>query len=274
MFYLTILLMLVTSIFARPDVILSSGLENWDATQLQKQYNNFATYKDLGIITASSILVYNLDIDGNLDTYNTTDPNMTAEEYQVSVGKLGLGKKPTIYCDSTINKCSNLSKRLDRLYTHSQDFINTTLQKAQKYGYDGYIVDFEADDQVDWTKLTSFLLEWSSQLSLLNLSLYVWVGSGTPYENSLYTSKNIKVLTMDTYTSDFASFVEEASTFVTKKLNPANLGFGLLTSNVVPEKDMFKIVKWCEFVNVTTLSIWASTIDGLSFRPLHKFLTS
>src|SRR5579872_1040201 len=142
------------------EIILSSGVTNWTTKQLTLQYNKYSAYANMGIVTASSILVYNLDNDGHLGTYATADQNMSAIEYQISLKKLGLKIYPCLFCDTSIGVCNNLTKTMNKLYSHQQHFINDTITQALKFGWDGYTVDFETgDDKIDIEKFTDFILD-------------------------------------------------------------------------------------------------------------------
>ena len=274
------------------NVILSSGLENWNREQLIDQYNAFLTYTRMNIISASSILVYNLDKNGNLDTYNTSDSTITAEQYQIMIKNLDLKSYPCLFCDATIGNCANLSDRLENLYTHQQDFINSTLVRAKTYGWDGYTVDFEPDQSVDSAKLTAFIVDWANQLASINKTLYIWIGGTTYYDMSvLFNTNNIKLITMNTYVNNYDDFINIASDPLIKISNSSRLGFGLLTSelkkinpnivytnvckvfNSMPQKDITNILKWSKLTNTDSVNIWASTIPPNWYKGLHIYLS-
>jgi hypothetical protein len=263
------------------DVILSSGLKDWDASQLFDQYNRYSIYSQMEIITASSILVYNIDEDGNLDTYKTLDLNITAEKYQTMVQQLGLKALPCLYCDATTDMgyCKNLSNRLDKMYSHQDEFISDTIQRALLYNWTGYIVDMEPDFLLNWTRLSLFIVDWALQLKIINRDLYVWIGGNTDYNESLFssynfTNDNIKLLSMDTYVMDYESFVEMASQEITTVSSVDRIGFGLLTSDFIPEEDMAKITTWTRKTGATALSIWSDKIPGEWYNSLHDYLNT
>jgi hypothetical protein len=256
------------------EVILSSGLQDWNHSQLVRQHNIYSTYAGLQILTTSSILVYNLDKKGNLDTYKTNDPNTTAEGFQLSMKQLGLKALPCLFCDATSGFCPNLNERLENLYNNQANFINTTLDEISKYNWDGFTVDFEPDTNIDWGKLTTFLIAWSVALNNVNKPLYVWYGLGTSYDESIYTAVNIKILSMDTYVDSYDRFVAAASDTLIRMSNFTELGVGLLTSERLSEDDMLRVVKWCFVARVMTLSFWSDTIPGCAYEALYEFLHS
>ena len=265
------------------EVILSSGLDGWDRDKLKKQFNAYAAYKNMNIITASSILVYEIDEYGNLDTYNTTEPHLQAEEYQQSLQGLGLKSYPCIYCDATIGNCQNLGDRLKLLFSHQQNFINTTIERAKKYNWDGYTIDLEPDQEVDPKQVTDFILDWANALEQSGMSLYVWVGGNVPYDDRLLDTKNnIKLLTMSTYSSSYDEFIQSGADQLISMRNSSNLGFGMLTSLIpgsmcpiynIDDDTMKKITTWSRTTNTLGLSLWASTISPSWFNGLKFYLS-
>jgi hypothetical protein len=266
--------LLLSCVIATNNVILSSGLQGWNRSQLLQQYNIYSMYSDMRIITASSILVYNLDENGNLDTYKTNDTSINAEEYQLMIKQqIGLLSLPCLFCDSTSGKyCNNLNDRLERLYKNQTYFITTTIERILDNHNDGFVVDFESVKPIDWEKLTSFLIIWSQALSIINRPLYVWIGVNTLYDYRIYSASNIKLLSMDTYVDSYDNFINVATSSIIKLYNTSKLGFGLLTSQNMPENDMMEVVEWCEVAKINTLSIWSNTISGYAYKALYKFL--
>lgn len=63
---------LITVVYTR-QIILSAGIGKFTHDQLLTQYNAFRSYKQLNIITASSILLYYIDENGYLADYQTND---------------------------------------------------------------------------------------------------------------------------------------------------------------------------------------------------------
>ncbi len=246
-----LLLFLLLKTLVANNVILSSGLQDWNRSQLLEQYNMYSMYSDMGIITSSSILVYNLDEKGNLDTYKTNDTSVTAEEYQLMIKQeIGLLALPCLFCDATTGYCTNLNDRLEKLYKNQTYFVTITIEKIMSNHWDGFVVDFEPDSQINWEKLTTFLILWSQALAIINKPLYVWIGFRTLYDYRIYSAPNIKLLSMNTYVSTYGEFIDMATSSLTKLYNTTKIGFGLLTSENMPEKDMMKVVEWCEVARI------------------------
>ncbi|VBB17586.1 hypothetical protein YASMINEVIRUS_49 [Yasminevirus sp. GU-2018] len=286
---------------ASKNVILSSGLGGWDASKLQHQYNAFSAYANMGIVSATSILAYNLDVNGYLDTYNTSDPNMTAEQYQYLLGSLQvnpLGNQmpknvstlPCLYCDATIGNCQNLGERLRRLFLHQQQFIDSTIQKIKQFNWDGYIVDFEPDQSVNPDRLTDFVIDWGCQLKALSRKLYVWTGFTAPYNMSVLTNSScVNILTMNTYVGTYDSFIQIGSDAMLETPDTNRLGFGLLTSDfvkksyinndhfksnteiVLNEHDFEQVIEWIKTTNTESISIWASIIPPNWYSGLRNY---
>ena len=263
------------------EVILSSGLISWDHKQLLTQYNAYNVYANAGIITASSILVYEIDIHGNLNQYNTTDPLISAEQFQMSLQKLGndgLSSYPCIYCDATIGYCKNLTDRMEHLYEHKYHFINDTIQRAIKYNWNGYTIDLEPDQKIDALKLSHFIVEWSNELTKYNLLLYVWIGTTTVFDINILSESNanIRLITMDTYVDDYDSFLDAASNTLLLSSKPQNIGFGLLTNiynTSLSETALISVSSWANISMTCSLSIWASIIPPQWFKGLKNYLS-
>jgi len=235
-------------------------------------------------------------MNGDLDTYNTSDPNMSAEQFQSVLQKnLSLKAYPCLYCDATIGNCADLDERLNNLFKHQQQFIDSTIQKIKIYNWDGYTVDFEPDDLVDSNRLTEFVIDWGCQLREIGRQLYVWIGGPTDYNMSvLPNSECIKMITMDTYTANYNAFINIASETMISVPNTSRLGFGLLTSDSKILLDMYMnsivdhqktpefimtddvtmdmITSWVDIAKVDQLSIWASIIPPSWYRSLYNYM--
>jgi len=148
---------------------------------------------------------------------------------------------------------------LEKLFARKYEFINDTITRALKYGWYGYSVDFEPDTDVNSTELTNFMIEWGNALQKYNLILSIWIGGPTPYKlDTLLRSDAIRVITMDTYTSGYGTFIDIAGQLIIMT-NMKNVGFGLLAYPTQYD-DILRITKWIAMSKVNTLGIWASTI--------------
>lgn len=262
---------IINTIFASNDVILSSDVNLWDRSQLLEQYNIFSMYREMNIISSSSILVYNLDINGNLDTYKTNDTSVTAEDFQLLVKEIGLNSYPSLYCNND-GYCSNLTSRLDQLYKNQTHFIASVVQRIMANHADGFVINFKTNMQLDWVKLTSLLVELSTTLKIINKPLYIWIGNNTLYDDRIYSTPNIKLLLSNTYVNNYDQFIESATNTLIKMDNITRLGFTLLTSNNISEKDTINIIEWLVIAKINTISIWSSTVSGFYYKALHSYL--
>jgi hypothetical protein len=263
--------------------MISSGLGGWTHDQLWSQYTSFKAYKNMNLINTISILSYNLQENGTIGVYQTNDSYWNAESYQQFLKqKLGIKATPCIYCDATIGMCPDLSSRLENLYLNSSGFINDTIYRANIYGWDGYIVDFEPDSTVNTTKLTDFIFDWSEQLETNGLSLTLWIGGNTPYDDRIYNSSKINLITMNTYSQSYEEFISVAAPLQTSVIDITKLGFGLLTNyytkksfgNVTDDSDIMEIIKWSILTKSGSLSLWASHIPPDWYEALQLYLMS
>ena len=255
-------------------IILSSGLNNWTSQQLSYQYNLYKSYKYMNIIDASSILVYQIDENGEVDTYKTNS-NVSAEEYQYKLKKeLGLKSYPCFFCDTTIQMCGGeeFVIRFEKLYKNLPKFIDDTIRNAIKYDYDGYYLDIEIITLYDSNKLTHFVNLWSIALKNVNKTLNLWVdGSLSPY-NSTIIHDNILFTTMNTYDTTFDTFLIQVGLHI-GKINNDKLSFGLLTyGSVMNSIEIDKIVQWSKIFKPYGLSLWASTIPLEWYQLMLNYL--
>jgi hypothetical protein len=254
---------------------------------LTHQLNAYYAYSNANIVTSSSILIYYLDENGNLATYTTSDPSMTSEQFQQKLSSYNLSTYPCLYCDATIGNCENLGNRLNKLYDHQQEFIDSTITKAKQWNWNGYTVDFEPDQSVDADQVTKFILDWGCQLSKYDKTLYVWIGGPVPYNMSMlsenYSACKMKLVTMNTYTSSYESYINTAAATIADVSNSSNIGFGLLTESFkdshklidllwMDDSTMIKIGTWSRITNTDSLSIWASVIPAQWYEGLYVYL--
>lgn len=257
------------------NVILSSGLINWTNQQLTFQYNLYKTYKSMNIITGSSILVYEINENGEMDTYKTNN-NLSAEEYQYRLKKeLGLKSYPCFFCDTTIQMCGGqgFSERFEKLYKNMSGFIDNTITKAIKYDYDGYYLDIELSTVIDKNKLTHFVNTWSKALKQINRTLNIWIDGYLSSYNStmIYDNNDILLTTMNTYDTTFDIFLSQVALNI-GKIDNNRLSFGFLTyDSVMNSVEIDKIIQWCKIFKPYSLSLWASTIPLSWYQSIRNY---
>lgn len=281
---LIIISLTISLIIDAKEISLSSGLGNYTDLQLQEQYQAFKFYKEMNIISASSMLVYNLNEDGTLGIYNTSSNITSSEKFQYQLKyNLGLKAYPCLYCDSTIGLCSNLSSRLNNLYNNIDTFINTTIKTAMMNNWDGFMVDFEPDTFVDPTNITNFILQWNDVMNYYNLKLILWIGGNAPYDDRIFGNVNLTLLSMNTYNEYYGDFIETATEQQLNMYDVSKLGFGLLT-NYAPfnnitnsslnDETLTDIIDWSIFTKTNSLSLWASHISPSWYQPLNKYINA
>jgi len=256
------------------EVVLSAGIGGYNSTQLWSQYTAFKTYSTIGIISTASILSYYLAVDGSLAVYQTADPSMSAEQYQsIMTSELGLKSIPCIYCDATLGNCQNLSQRLENLYQNQQAFIVDSLNRAKTYGFSGYYLDLEPDSVVNSTQLTDFVFDWGYALQQNDLSLTLWIGGDTQYDNDrIFNSTVFNLVTMNTYNTNYADFIAIAAPLQTSINNVSRIGFGLLTNYGTNDvSDIDQIALWSLLTKTGSLSLWASHIPPEWYFALSRF---
>ena len=275
MFLTTILLLNIVS----ANIILSSGLTNWSNTQLSYQYNLYKSYKDMGLITGSSILVYEIDDEGQVNTYKTLNNTVSSEDYQYILKKeLGLKSYPCFFCDTTIQMCGgqDFINRIEKLYKNMSGFIDDTIRRALKYEYDGYYLDIELSTVIDFNKLTHFVNLWTYSLKKINKTLNVWIDFSLSSYNAtmLYNNNDVLMTTMNTYDTTYDMFLTQVGQYVGKTDN-RRLSFGILTyEHVIGSVEIDKILQWSKIFTPFSISLWASTIPLTWYQSLKNYLTN
>jgi len=136
-------------------------------------------------------------------------------------------------------------------------------------------VDFEPVSIIDPNDLTLMILEWGRVLHYNNLTLWLWIGYGGPYDmRLLMTSPYIKFMTMNTYVNSYTDFINVAS-HMQNQYTIEKLGYGLLTyPNGMPitENDMAMISDWLNLTKSHMINLWASNIPPIWYRGLQRFL--
>jgi len=262
-------------------ILLSSGLYNWTDKQLEQQYNYFSVYKRLNLITESSILTYVINIDGMIELI-PTNSQIDAEQYQYNISRsLNLPAYPCIFCDASIGFCSGFDDKINAVFKNQQRFIDDLINRSIKYNWSGYTIDFESDRSINGTLTTNLMIQLAKNLNIYNKKLYIWINYGVdviePFNIShLMNIHNIVLLTMNTYNNDYNMFIDVAASMIIHSKSFDRIGFGLLTydrSQVISEDILFKIITWLKVVNITLLSLWASTIPPNWFLPLNNFMS-
>jgi hypothetical protein len=255
-------------------------LYNWTDKQLDEQYNYFKIYKEMNLISDSSILAYVININGSIGL-NPTHSTTNAEEYQYKISNnLKLPAYPCIFCDATIGFCNNLNERLLNVFNNQKYFIDDLIFRSLKYNWSGYTIDFEPDESIDSVKSTNLIVDLANQLNKYNKKLYIWTNF---YINSLYPfnmshlihHNNIIFITMNTYNLNYDLFINEASNAMINSKSLNNIGFGLLTydnSKIINEDSISKIINWLNIFNTSTISLWASKIPPNWYIPLNNYL--
>jgi len=274
------LIFMIVNCYSLKSILLSSGLYKWSDKQLDQQYNYFSVYKKLNLVTETSILTYVINTDGMVELIQTNS-SIDAEQYQYNISKnLNLPAYPCIFCDASIGFCSGFDDIINAVFKNQQRFIDDLIERSIKYNWSGYTIDFEPDRSINGSLTTNLMVQLAKNLEIYKKKLYIWINYGVdviePFNIShLMTIHNIVLLTMNTYNSDYNLFIETASSMIIHSKSLDRIGFGLLTydrTQVISEDSMMKIVAWLKVVNISLLSLWASTIPPNWFLPLNNYM--
>lgn len=268
---------------------MSAGLGNYSQIPLLEQYEVFKTYAKMKIISTASILTYFINENGSIGVYNQND-TVNAEDFQYFIkNETELKALPCIFCDSTIGACNNFSYRIQNLLKNQESFIDDSIYRAKKYGWEGYSVDFEAGYSILYNELTDFVVKWAHALKKEKLILSLWIGDPSIYNYTTLFNEPLQMITMSTYNTDYNDF-----TYIAKNLlsatNVSDIGFGFLTKaasgrEAINSTEFSRIIDWLINTSITTLkntsndistntiSIWSSYIDDSWYKVMYEYLS-
>lgn len=158
----------------------------------------WSRYASEKIITGTSPLLYRIMPDGKFDTFGK-DFELWSNQY---LSPPGVKLIPHVFCDSTCCDTCQLPTALANAMARRKEFFTESVAAAQKFGWDGYAMDFEGG-MPDMAEASRFFLEWKAELARHTgrsgkpLEMHMWSPSGLD-ENSIASSMDAMV-TMGTY---------------------------------------------------------------------------
>lgn len=294
------------------NVWLSTGYGGWDHATLQNEWDRYQSYATAGAVTHSSLLMYGLNSDGSLMSWETGDASWPAKQFQKDLKtKLGLKAVPTLFCDETIGNCKPLATALSKIFQNPQVFIDATISEANQWDWDGFAVDLESFSSLSAKQTDDFLVQWGTALNKIGKELSIWIGGPTQYDVGVLARSTAinSLITMSTYTGSRSAFESIAQSTLSEVGNPSKTGFGLLSSDglasmlksmgishdVVEQKlrslkasgsqfgsslgaisrsDMLAISSWAKSKGARHFHIWASEIPANWIDGLKDFIGS
>jgi len=158
----------------------------------------WARYASEGIITGTSPLLYRILPDGKFASYGKDFERWSHKYLSPPKAKL----IPHVFCDSTCCDTCRLPTALKNAMARRKEFFAASVATAQKFGWDGYAMDFEGG-MPDKKEASKFFQEWKEVLRLHKgrsgqpLEMHMWSPSGLD-EASISPSMNA-MITMNTY---------------------------------------------------------------------------
>jgi hypothetical protein len=244
-----------------------------DYQGLGEVWGRYASEK---IITGTSPLLYRIMPDGKFDSYGK-DHELWSHQY---LSPPGVKLIPHVFCDSTCCDTCRLPVALSNAMARREEFFAESVAAAQKFGWDGYAMDFEGG-MPDRAEASKFFQEWKVWLSKYQgrsgqpLEMHMWSPSGldepaiSPDMNAMITMGSYfhgsysSLLELDTNASSWrqtrASIMFEADSI--KSVCPAGLPSvktvphrnSLSNAQEVSRQDLVKglensIDSWCQRV--------------------------
>jgi hypothetical protein len=185
------------------EVVVCRGVGDMKEEDFKAMGEVWTRYASEGIITGTSPLLYRILPDGKFAAYgdaaNGKDFELWSNKY-LSPPKVKL--IPHVFCDSTCCDTCQLPKALVHAMARRKEFFAESIAAAQKFGWDGYAMDFEGG-MPDIAEASKFFQEWKEELkshkgkSGRPLEMHMWSPSGLD-EASISPSMNA-MITMNTY---------------------------------------------------------------------------
>lgn len=180
------------------EVVVCRGvgdMKESDYIGMGKVWDRYAAEK---IITGTSPLLYRIQPDGKFDSYGKKH-ELWSQQY---LSPPGVKLIPHVFCDSTCCDTCQLPAALANAMARRKEFFAESIEAAQKFGWDGYAMDFEGG-MPDRAEASRFFQEWKVELAKHQgrsgqpLEMHMWSPSGLD-EASI--SPNMEaMITMGTY---------------------------------------------------------------------------
>lgn len=159
-------------------------------------------------------------------------------------------------------------------------FIDQCISEAQKYGYNGYNLDWEPTDDVseeDGIAYAQFIETFAQTMRASNLGLSVDIATWSPIWNydALSQTSVDKFISMGTYTSNDDSFSSQLSMLV-DSFGPSRSGVGLETVNASTEERIpIEEVEWrfqeIKKSGAVEVDLWRTPVPPLWWPIIEKY---
>jgi hypothetical protein len=164
---------------------------------------------------------------------------------------------------------SNANKtRMYNTYKNVNKFVNQAIQYILKYKFDGFMIDYEADDD-DINSFTNFLTIFADNLHKINAKVGVCLGSwGMLAKYNFYAKTNVDIF-MNMATYDYNSMVYEYTNWlinnVTNEKAVSGIAFPSSPHNHVQpltldhgwlQSDLHQYLTYLKKLNVKQIDIW------------------
>eukprot|EP00928_Gymnodinium_smaydae_P041083 TRINITY_DN27816_c0_g2_i1.p1 TRINITY_DN27816_c0_g2~~TRINITY_DN27816_c0_g2_i1.p1 ORF type:complete len:401 (-),score=64.58 TRINITY_DN27816_c0_g2_i1:117-1319(-) len=190
------------------EVVICRGVGDMNESQFKELGGVWKRYADDGVITATSSLLYRISPDGKFEPYHTNFETWT-RDYLTPKGVKAL---PHVFCDSTCCKTCDLPGSLEAAMGKRNEFFQSSIDAAKKFGWHGYALDFEGS-MPDIEKVNKFFEQWRKALANAKLELHLWSNSGADEKKLSETMTS--VIDMHAYDenqfSSSSSFLQSSS---------------------------------------------------------------
>jgi len=211
------------------DVVVCRGVGDLSEPQWTELGNVWSRYAREKVITATSPLLYKISESGSFESLGTPKDAWEEKSQQFLMTDVeGVKVLPHVWCDASCCKNCPLPDALTTALKRKDVFFKESVDKALKFGWDGYALDFEgAMPGRDVT--TQLFKEWRTYMAQHNgrsgkpLELHLWTGSGTD-EKQLATAP-----------APFTSAIDMSTYYYQEAYNPgagAAPGASLLSLNL------------------------------------------
>lgn len=276
-------LLLVSTVFSQNicnDIILASSLRARSGSDLcndkclNEIYETATIYANEKIITTSANNLYYIDHNGQIATRTLNGSITAAEQYVAKYRQLNLLLYPGLWCEYEEREgvCEELEIRLLKTFEHKEEFIRSTIEIADRNGWDGYTVSFSVSKQFNVSQLLEFVVDWGNALRDTKRSLKIYVEgvglqwfriAGQPYADSIDV---IGYVPADDY-DEFVSWTKEYFRMINR---PDRMIITLDYLRRIDDEVIKQIVNWSISNNVKTFTLY---LDMANILPSSLFDT-
>lgn len=174
------------------DVVVCRGIGDLNDQAFKELGQVWSRYAKDGVITATSPLLYKITDNGSFAPFGSEHQlEELTQQHLNPTGKV----LPHVWCDASCCDNCHLPGAIQEAMDRREEFFQESVDAAQKYGWSGFVLDFEGS-MPGRDSTTPFFKEWRSFLAKSQapsgraLELHLWTGSGADTGSLVQTSNS------------------------------------------------------------------------------------